>query len=286
MRIDLYAVCWNDADMLGFFFRHYDQFVQRYVIFDDGSTDRSLEILHANPKVEVRSAALRSGNSDSLVLPRLQVLESSWKESRGIADWIIIADIDEHLYHPHLLAYLRDCKNQGITMIPALGYQMLSHTFPRSDQLLCENLTMGAPWVKMNKLGIFSPDAIEEVNFALGRHTARPTGNVLAPDRDELLLLHYKYLGLERTQRRHEECAPRLQKMELENGWCHRWLWSREQLQKDWKNFERDIIDISRPDLKPWQSHPVPRWWEHYRRSVSTVNRSSSSSTQAVGTPE
>ena len=58
MRIDLYALCWNDADMLGFFFRHYDRFVQRYVVYDNASTDHSLEILHANPKVEVRRAIL------------------------------------------------------------------------------------------------------------------------------------------------------------------------------------------------------------------------------------
>ena len=268
MRIDLYALCWNDADMLDFFFRHYDQFVQRYVVYDDGSTDRSLEILHANPKVEVRSVTLNS-NRNSFVLSGMQVIKSCWKESRGVADWVICTDIDEHLHHPDLLAYLEACKNQGVTIIPALGYQMLSETFPRDDQLLRQSVTMGAPWVKMNKLGIFSPNAIEATNFALGRHTARPTGDVMAPERDELLLLHYKYLGFERTLRRHQECAPRLQKMDLANGWCHRWRLPREQLQEDWKNFERDLVDVSRPDLAPWQSHPAPRWWEPYRISIS-----------------
>lgn len=266
MKIDLYTLCWNDAHMLGFFFRHYDRFVQRYIVYDDGSTDLSLEILHANPKVEVRSVAL-NGNRDSFVLSGMQVLESCWKESRGVADWVICTDVDEHLYHPYLLAYLDACKNTGVTMIPALGYQMLSETFPRSDQLLCQNLTTGAPWVQMNKVGIFSPDAIAETNFSLGRHTASPTGNVVAPDRDELLLLHYKYLDFERTLLRHEECARRLQKTDMDNGWCYRWSWSREQLQRDWKTFERDLVDVSKPNLNPGQSHPAPRWWEPYRIS-------------------
>ena len=40
--------------MLGFMFRNYDDLVQRYVVYDDGSTDGSLDILAAHPKVEIR----------------------------------------------------------------------------------------------------------------------------------------------------------------------------------------------------------------------------------------
>ena len=45
LRVHLYAQCWNEGFMLPYFFRHYDSFVDRYVIFDDGSNDRSLAIL-------------------------------------------------------------------------------------------------------------------------------------------------------------------------------------------------------------------------------------------------
>jgi hypothetical protein len=34
VEIDIYALCWNEADLLSFFFRHYDPIVSRYFIFD------------------------------------------------------------------------------------------------------------------------------------------------------------------------------------------------------------------------------------------------------------
>jgi len=40
--------------MLPLFFRNYDPWVDQYFIYDDGSTDGSIETLKAHPKVEMR----------------------------------------------------------------------------------------------------------------------------------------------------------------------------------------------------------------------------------------
>ena len=121
-----------------------------------------------------------------------------------MADWVILTEIDEHLYHRNLTAYLGMCKKRGITIVPALGYQMLCATFPPADQLLCQAVTTGAPWQRMNKL---ASDAVETLNYAPGRHTARPTGRIVAPRYDRVLLLHYRYLDFERTYRRNQAAA-------------------------------------------------------------------------------
>ena len=260
LKVDLYTWSWNDAHMLGFLFRHYDDLVQRYVVHDDGSTDDTLDILRANPKVEIRPVSF-TGNPSSLVQSFLPFFEQCWKESRDTADWVIVTEIDEHLYHPDLPAYLNACKAAGVTIIPALGYQMLSDTFPSPDLRLCEHLTMGAPWVQMNKLNIFSPKDIDRVNYSLGRHAARPTGYVVLPECDELLLLHYKYLGFENTFRRHQQCAARLREKDIAKGWAHKWRWTREQLREDWEQFERRLMDVSRLHPDPSGSHSAPRWW-------------------------
>ncbi len=264
MVIDMYFPCWNNADLLGFFFRHYDGFVRRYVAFDDGSDDGSLEILRAHPRVEVRRMP-KVDPSASRCIVTLSPAETCWRETSADADWVMMADVDEHLHHADLPAYLGWCAREGITIVPSLGYQMVSPHMPQ-DGLLREQVTSGAPWVNMNKLGVFSPRAITKLNFSAGRHSAEPEGHVVAPEVDELLLLHFKYLDFERVMRRHEGSAARLTQTDVVNGMGHRWGFTREQLQADWADFETRLTDVSRHDLEPWRTHTAPRWWDRYRR--------------------
>jgi len=266
MIVHLYTRCWNDAHMLPFMFRHYDPIVQRYVVFDDGSTDSSLEILASNPKVEMHSMPPYS-DPTSRVASGTSLQENCWQESRGVADWVIITDIDEHLYHRDLNAYLAWCKRQGITLIPALGYQMLSEIFPDNDILLCGSVTTGAVSPAYNKLSVFSPDRVRAINFAPGRHSAVPEGEIIAPDEDELLLLHYKYLGFEQTHARHQQSQTRQREKDIAREWGHQYNWSRERLREDWKQVAAQIVDVTAADYRASDHHPWPRWWDGYRRS-------------------
>jgi len=45
MEVHLFALCWNECSTLPFFFRHYDRIVSKYFIYDNGSTDGSVEFL-------------------------------------------------------------------------------------------------------------------------------------------------------------------------------------------------------------------------------------------------
>jgi len=64
--------------MLPFFFRHYDPFVDRYVLFDDGSTDTTLSLLAGRPKVEVRQF-IRS-DTQSFLFSEQTLSNDCWKE--------------------------------------------------------------------------------------------------------------------------------------------------------------------------------------------------------------
>jgi hypothetical protein len=264
MRIHLYALCWNDAPMLGFFFRHYDPLVTRYTIFDDRSDDGSLEILRAHPRVEARLVPdhLHPAEPGAAV----KVWNDCWKESRGDADWVIVGEIDEHLDHPDLAGYLGACAAAGATVIPALGFDMISRRFPMPDERLCTTLTFGIPRPGMSKLSIFNPDAIEEINYGLGRHRAVPTGHVLAPHRDEVLNRHHKYIDVAYVRERHRALRARLSKEEIANGAADHWFYDDKVLLREWVKAERAAVNLADPSLDFDRLHPdTVRWWTEFR---------------------
>lgn len=190
--IHLYCLCWNEERMLPFFFRHYDKLVARYFVFDHGSTDGSAGMLARNPKVTL-STFRPSGQSVIREAPAFY--ETIWHQSRREADWIFIVNIDEFLFHPDGRNYFRRCVRDGITILPAVGYEMIAPAFPAFDQDLPLTITKGVRRKNMDKLCAFRPDDIRLLRYAPGRHVARPRGHVVQPTTPELKLLHYKYLG-------------------------------------------------------------------------------------------
>jgi hypothetical protein len=62
--------------MLPYFFRHYDTLVSRYFVFDDGSTDRSVDLLNAHPKVTFVECAVVGSRIGGLLLRQYKMSRS------------------------------------------------------------------------------------------------------------------------------------------------------------------------------------------------------------------
>lgn len=271
MTVHLYTISWNEADMLGFFFRHYDPWVDRYVIYDDGSTDGTLEQLRAHPKVEVRR--FERSDPSSFVRSHTDLQDNVWKESRGRADWAVITAIDEHLHVSGMAMreYLEESARLGVTCIPGLGFQMISRTMAEPGETLCLSRTMGVPFQPMSKLSLFNPNAVAETNYKVGRHKAKPAGRIRLPRRDRLLVLHYKNLGYERTLKRECFLKTGLGPGDIEKNWGWHYHRSEPEFRKVWEEFESRVEDISRPGYRPWRDHREerhwrPAWWRRLRR--------------------
>lgn len=257
MRVHLHTLCWNDRRMIDFFFRHYEPWVDCFYILDDGSTDGTREYLEARQDVVLGDVTRI--DSDSWVRSAQHIYNNDWKRSVGEADWVVVANIDEHLHHPSMRDYLAHLLDEGVTVVPALGYQMISDKLPAPDSILWRDCRMGAPSRDMSKTGIFRPERIRETNYGPGRHEQSIEGEVVLPMCDEVVNLHYKYLGVSETRARHKAQAARLGATDWANRWGYHYGWTLEELQAYFDQFKSALVDVTSADHH--QAHPEPRWW-------------------------
>jgi hypothetical protein len=244
--------------MLSHFFRHYDSLVDHYFIYDNGSTDDSLDLLAKHDRVTTFHFET---TGDSFVAEECRLGDTIWKGSE--ADWVIITDIDEHIYRPDLLPYLKECTEAGVTAIQSIGYEMVSEEFPRGKRPLSQAVTIGARSTGHDRLCIFNPKQITETHFDPGRHTARPQGNVVWPDYPQLLLLHFKQLGSRYVIGRSAELRRGLRSRDLSQGWGKQYTWSSQAIIDNWEKLRAQCVPV--PGLGDLAHVPPERYCEEER---------------------
>jgi hypothetical protein len=238
MIIHLYTICWNEAPLLPFFFRHYERFCDRIIVYDNGSDDGGQDIVKTHPRAELRTIDSAGQLTQETLLA---VKGEAWKGSRGHADWVIACDVDEFLYHPDLIAYLFQCRDRGVTLPIPTGFQMLSESFPTpaAGQQLPGEVTAGFYDPHFSKCVVFDPSAIDEIGYTPGCHIAHPTGRVSSEQNQALKLLHYKLLGIDYVAARHAALAARQAPRDRATGAGFQYYWTRDELEARFADFRR-----------------------------------------------
>lgn len=230
-RIEVWAFCYNRRQLLPYFLAHYRRFAQRIVVCDNRSTDGSRDWLVAHG-VEVLEDA-NAGVFDDRVLKDQK--NSLWKASRGRADWVVVCDVDELVYVSDLRRRLAWCIERGISGIRLTGFNMVSDRLPQHAGQIYDapDFQVGASdplWA--NKVAIFRPDMIDEINYSEGAHRAAPEGRGwLYGDDTQFALLHYRFLGgVESFVRRCADCRENLSPGNRERRQSLHFLESEEQI--------------------------------------------------------
>ena len=218
MIIHLFAIMKNEADLLPYFLRHYETFVDKIFLFDNHSTDDSRVIASSGPRVVSLEYEAEYGDEHQMNA----FYEDAYKQySRGVADWAIIADIDEFLYHPDIKHVLANQAQKDRQLVKATGYTMYSEDFVTNNKQIYENYQMGYRTTLYDKAVIFNPDT--DIKFKMGRHKVPDWPKAY---RCGIILLHYKYMSKDLTQKRMSSSN--------RNAPEDKWLWKKEVAQRRW----------------------------------------------------
>jgi hypothetical protein len=230
----IYALCYNESHFVGNFLTAYKD-VDRIIVYDNYSTDNSVELLKCDSRVEIRQYDSNNEIRDDIYL---KIKNNCWKETRGKVDWVIVVDFDEiftrmvksgneiiydlDLYEPY---------KQGFNIIKPYGYNMISFDAPSfTTDHPFKHCQKGIYHPPAEKLCCFRPDQISEINYNAGAHLADPFDMNGSKDgvriyrNKDYKLLHFKAWNYKLYVERMAMGRNRLSDINKMNGWGYQYL--------------------------------------------------------------
>jgi hypothetical protein len=195
MIIHVHTIVRNDAYHLRYFLRYYAPVADALFVMDDGSTDETPDVLAAYPHAIRLPYPFTTGLDEGALAAAYAASVATY--SRGVADWVLCPDVDEHLYHPDLRATLAAGRATGARAVGSTGYFMVADAPPETDGFLHDAVPLGYRYVThsgatYDKTLIYDPALT--VRFGAGRHTTALPPGVPVTDLG-IRLLHFCYLG-------------------------------------------------------------------------------------------
>jgi hypothetical protein len=204
--IHAYFICYNEATILPHLLRHYLNFCDKVCIIDNFSTDNSVNIVNSFKNTEVLSYNSNNELRDDIYI---QVKNSVWKRSVGVADYVIVGDTDEFLYHEDIQSYIQKAYDNGITIFKPKGYHMVGDEDLdlRPNDNIFEKVTQGVQ---------------TEVKLL---------------DDGELKMCHYKFLGINDHLYKNNIRRQRLSEFNKQYGLGTYYLFTDDQAKEDYMGY-------------------------------------------------
>jgi hypothetical protein len=105
-----------------------------------------------------------------------------------------------------------------------------------NDNLL-EKVKYGIIGSSNDKLMMFNPNKIQEINYMFGCHQANPKGIVNLYQFNDLKMLHYKYLGLKDFIPKQKLRGDRLSEFNKQRGLGMYYLYDENKHKEEYKTF-------------------------------------------------
>lgn len=240
-NIKAFILTFNEADIIAFTIKHYQQFCSEIFIYDNYSTDNTREICS---KMGCKVGLFgEEGKLDDRAY--LQVKNNCWKSHRD-ADYVIVCDADEVLDLDAFWnsKYPFNCTRKPEQIFRGVGFQIYSETLPIESW---SEKRVGYADKMYDKALMFDPVFIKEINYGYGAHGAKPTFNHYDPDIivQNVNLYHMRYVGgFERLVSRYELYKQRMCEFNKVNGLGHQYLKSVIDLAKEWEEVKIKSKDI------------------------------------------
>lgn len=246
MKIHLYTLCYNEIDIIPWAIDYWKRFAEKAVVYDNGSTDGSIEYLSQFDWIEVRHFDSNGLDDEALI----RVKNTAWKESKEVADWVVVCDMDECIFSKDIFSSLQKYNSEGYTLIWPKWYNFVGEYKPeyKGDGKLLHDVIENVCELKNNgKCVIFNPNKIQEINYSIGAHIHRAVGELVKEIKfiDDIILLHIdRGFGEEYKIKRFKMLSERMSEKNKRYGWGYHYNFSEEKIRSDYQKARENSINI------------------------------------------
>ena len=176
MNIVVYTLCYNEIYLAPFVVDYWKRFANKVVVYDNGSTDGTIEYLSQFPFIEVRNWDTNGRKSEQALI---DLKNQCWKESIDPnIDLVIVSDFDEVLY----VKDKNDLNNlKGCTLWNTNWYELVcdNNILPKYDPNKLFHQFDNVYYVNQNKhyiedhlkMVMFNPNNVINTNYSIGAHS-------------------------------------------------------------------------------------------------------------------
>ena len=252
MKICWITLCKNEMDILPFVRKYWERISADVIVYDNGSTDGSLEYLSSIPYVAIRHFD-SDGHNDII---HKQVKERAYLEYKDKYDIIIITDMDEVFFFDDFKAVSEAFIDGGynILMTPIIS---LCEDFkpPYSEDKYLHQLCHKFYKQRMNhmkgfddfsKLSIFNTKVTDKVEMSVGQHYVKTSPDMKIMLSNNGFNLHIdKGFGLDYKYKVRQRMYANLSDTNKRYGMAIEYADSYEKLEREYKNNQENSFDIN-----------------------------------------
>lgn len=248
------TLCKNEQDIIPFCIDYWKRIADKVIVYDNHSTDNSVELLSKEDFIEVRTFDSEGQNE----FIQKEVKENAYQEFKNDYDIVVITDMDEVFYFDF------DDFNAVASEMIAGGYNVLAtpiyslcETFkPQYEEgkylhQLCnkfykQRMNHINGYENYSKLSIFNTKITNEVRMSVGQHIVRtlPEMKILFSDRGFNLHLD-KGFGIDYKYNIRKKMNDNLSKENRRNHFCYEYADSYEKLKRDYLENQRNSFNLN-----------------------------------------